>query len=75
VPAVATMTSADSHASGLSYTISTTGPSYIDRWNLIPPLPLPVVTCRYRLPPAVRVTVTGRHQVLPRHAGCHRYQP
>jgi hypothetical protein len=46
-----------------------------DRWNLIPPLPLPVVTCRYRLPPAVRVTVAGRHQVLPRHAGCHRYQP
>lgn len=46
-----------------------------DRWNLIPPLPLPVVTCRYRLPAAVRVTVTGRHQVLPRHAGCHRYQP
>jgi hypothetical protein len=35
----------------------------LDRWNLIPPLPLPVVTCRYRLPAAVRVTVTGRHQV------------
>jgi hypothetical protein len=46
-----------------------------DRWNLIPPLPLPVVTCRYRLPVAVRVTVTGRHQVMPRHADCHHYQP
>jgi hypothetical protein len=50
-------------------------PTMNDRLNLIPPLPLPAVTGRYRLPAAVRVTVTSRHRVLCKHAVYHHYQP